>query len=90
MAEGSTRVPENAEGPYFVDSSCIDCDTCRCIAPEHFRRCDEMGYSYVYRQPGDADEVERAEEALDCCPVGAIGCSRPARAAGLAARGAGS
>lgn len=86
MAERVKPVPENADGAYFVDASCIDCDTCRCISPDHFRRADEMGYSYVHRQPAGADEVERVEEALDCCPVGAIGCA--AAAAPLAAGGA--
>ena len=73
MADIEARVPENVEGPYYVDSSCIDCDTCRCIGPNNFRRSEEQGYSYVYRQPVTEEEVEVVEEALDCCPVGAIG-----------------
>lgn len=73
MADSKKRTAENAEGSYFVDDSCIDCDTCRCISAEHFRRSDDHGYSYVYRQPMTGAERELVEEAIECCPVGAIG-----------------
>jgi ferredoxin len=73
MADVKNKVPENAPGMYFVDDSCIDCDTCRCISPVNFRRSDEHGYSYVYRQPATGEERELVEEATECCPVGAIG-----------------
>ena len=67
-----TRVPENVDGKYFVTAACIDCDTCRCIGPAHFRRSAERGYSYVCLQPATPAEVEQVEEAMQCCPVGAI------------------
>lgn len=73
MALLEARIPENVKGKYFVDTSCIDCDTCRCISPEHFRRSSLGGYSYVCRQPANLVEAELIEEALQCCPVHAIG-----------------
>lgn len=36
MANLGKRVPENAPGDFFVDSTCIDCDTCRQVAPAVF------------------------------------------------------
>ncbi len=75
MADEYSRVTENVPGILFVDCSCIDCDTCRCISPTNFRRCDAQGYSYVHRQPVTAAEWELVEEAIECCPVGAIGKS---------------
>jgi hypothetical protein len=36
MADPAHRLPENVEGSFFVDSTCIDCDTCRQIAPATF------------------------------------------------------
>jgi hypothetical protein len=36
MANPKKRVPENVPGDFFVDSTCIDCDTCRQIAPQVF------------------------------------------------------
>lgn len=73
MAVFEARVSENAEGKYFVDASCIDCDTCRCISAVHFRRTPERGYSYICKQPSTPAEVELIEEAIECCPVRAIG-----------------
>lgn len=73
MADPADRLPENIAGRFFVDSTCIDCDLCRTIAPTTFRRNDEVGLSIVYHQPGSPEEIELAEEAIDSCPVNAIG-----------------
>ena len=72
MATPSERLPQNAPGRFYVDSSCIDCDMCRTLAPESFRRDDTTGYSYVYRQPITPEEIALAEDARGC-PVDAIG-----------------
>ena len=71
-ADTVQRVPENEQGRWFVDTACIDCDTCRCLSPLHFRRNEERSYSYVFRQPVGEEEEERVEEARECCPTGAI------------------
>ena len=73
MPDRSDRVATNIAGKFYVDTSCIDCDLCRTIAPEVFRRDDEAGLSIVYQQPSTPDEVTRAGEAIDSCPVNAIG-----------------
>jgi hypothetical protein len=49
MANPKLRLRENAAGSFFVDSSCIDCDTCRQLAPAVFR--DHGGQSSVFHQP---------------------------------------
>jgi hypothetical protein len=37
MANFNKHVPENVPGEFFVDSTCIDCDTCRGrVADLHF------------------------------------------------------
>lgn len=72
MAEVSKRLPENVAGAFFVDDNCIDCDTCRCLGPRNFVRSDN-GYSYVFKQPETEEEIEDVEDAIDCCPVSAIG-----------------
>ena len=38
MARASDRITENVDGDFFVDSSCIDCDLCRQLAPLTFDR----------------------------------------------------
>lgn len=67
-----TVVEGNAPGPFVVVSSCIDCDTCRCIAPALFARNPTRGCSYMRSQPDTEDEEELMEEAIECCPVCAI------------------
>lgn len=67
------RKPENIAGRLYVDASCIDCDLCRCTAPDFFRRDDETGQSIVYRQPETAAEIALAHEALHECPTESIG-----------------
>jgi ferredoxin len=73
MARQSRRLAENQPGPFFVDESCIDCDTCRQIAPATFARSDARGLSFVARQPDAADEARRARLALVACPTASIG-----------------
>jgi glyoxylase-like metal-dependent hydrolase (beta-lactamase superfamily II)/ferredoxin len=77
MADRALRVPENAEGPFFVDSTCIDCDTCRQLAPATF--ADRGDCSYVQAQPRDAAEERRALQALIACPTGSIGAADKSR-----------
>jgi ferredoxin len=73
VANPADRLSDNVGGKYYVDSQCIDCDVCRVTAPANFQRSDEKGYSYVFRQPTDAEEEALCQEAMDCCPVEAIG-----------------
>ena len=73
MAISSERLTENALGRYYVDSSCIDCGMCPEIAPLIFKRQEDAGYSYVYRQPVTPEEIALAEEAKESCPTESIG-----------------
>ena len=73
MAHRDRKHTENARGSFYVDEQCIDCDVCRVTAPANFQRVEEKGYSYVFRQPVSAEEHAACEEAMDCCPVEAIG-----------------
>ena len=73
MPDPSERVKENVDGPFYVDSSCIDCDVCRDTAPDNFLRSFKHAYSYVSKQPENAAERARCEEAMSACPVEAIG-----------------
>lgn len=74
MANYNERLSSNTPGPWYVDTSCIDCDLCRENAPTVFRRDDTIGFSIVYKQPETREEEEKAREAQAGCPVEAIGC----------------
>lgn len=71
MANVARAYPENVDGEFFVDVTCIDCDLCRQIAPTVFR--DEGDYSVVYHQPSGEAEFDRAGMAIVACPTGSIG-----------------
>lgn len=73
MADLEYRYKDNVEGRYFVDEECIDCDLCREVAPTCFGRNDEEGHSYVFKQPEGEEEEALCKEALNDCPVEAIG-----------------
>ena len=71
MANIALRLPDNVPGDFFVDSTCIDCDACRQIAPATFREADDV--SVVYHQPESDRETEQALMALVACPTASIG-----------------
>ena len=73
MAEIRDKLADNTPGKFYVDRQCIDCDVCRDTAPANFKRNDENGYSYVFKQSETPEEIELCKEALDACPVEAIG-----------------
>ena len=72
IANVAKRVFENVLGDFFVDSTCIDCDACRQIAPSVIAQADET--SFVSHQPQSPSERHAALHALLCCPTGSISC----------------
>lgn len=73
MANKADKVPDNAPGKFYVDTQCIDCNLCRDTAPNNFKQNEEKGYSYVYKQPSTPEEEQQCQEAMEGCPVEAIG-----------------
>jgi len=71
MARLDRSNPDNAPGEWFVDTRCIDCDTCRQVAPAVF--ADHRGLSVVAAQPLDAGNVTAAWRASLACPTSSIG-----------------
>jgi glyoxylase-like metal-dependent hydrolase (beta-lactamase superfamily II)/ferredoxin len=83
MARLNLRLPENAPGELYVDETCIDCDTCRELAPETFGST-RSGQSFVLRQPPTDQEWKRALLAVVSCPTASIGAERSAKEAARA------
>ena len=71
MANVHQRLPENVPGDFYVDATCIDCDTCSQLAPSLFH--DHGDQCSVYRQPQAQAETRLALMALVACPTGSIG-----------------
>lgn len=78
MADQKKRLDSNVAGNLYVDSTCINCDTCRQLAPKSFEEVGE--YSAVTRQPQDDGQIHQAYQALLACPVGSIGTERSDKA----------
>lgn len=73
MADLSQKWKENKPGKIFVDQSCIACDACVLSAPKNFAMHEDDGHAYVVKQPESAEEISACKEALEGCPVEAIG-----------------
>jgi len=71
MASAARRLGANVAGELFVDSTCIDCDTCRWMDPAHFGARGDQ--SFVRAQPADEEGWRRALQALVSCPTASIG-----------------
>jgi len=78
MADRKKRLDSNMPGNFYVDATCINCDTCRQLAPTTFQEAGD--YSTVVRQPQDDAELQEAYQALLACPVGSIGTERSDKA----------
>lgn len=57
-------------GVFWVDAACIDCDTCRWMAPETFDR--SQARSRVHTQPASDAESHLALLAQFACPTASI------------------
>lgn len=81
MALAELRHAENLDGDFFVDTTCIDCDLCRQIAPDTFS--DISDQSVVHHQPETPQQEFDALKALITCPTASIGTlsNRNAKAA---------
>ncbi len=73
MADKSAKWDQNTDGKYYVDDQCIACDACCVEAPDFFFMNDDEGHAYVAKQPSSDQELEDCENALQACPVEAIG-----------------
>jgi glyoxylase-like metal-dependent hydrolase (beta-lactamase superfamily II) len=82
VARIDQRDRRNAEGPWFVDTRCIDCGTCRELVPSLFTEVGDQ--SVVAVQPAGAHDEQRAWLAAEACPTQSIGRNpRTARPAEL-------
>ena len=84
MADVNDKWEDNIEGfsiiagkkvSFFVDRECILCSVCDEVAPKNFRLSDDETHDVVYKQPETEEELEECIEALESCPVDAIGNS---------------
>lgn len=73
MADKSKKYDENKPGRFYVDRECIACDACVLSAPDHFSMDGDDGHAFVAKQPASTEEEVKCKEAMEGCPVEAIG-----------------
>ena len=82
MADKHDKYDDNVEGTvkfgdkkysFYVDRECIFCDVCVQAAPNNFAPSDDGDHDYVYKQPENEQELDECLDALEECPVYAIG-----------------
>ena len=73
MADKNDKFEDNVPGKFYVDTECIICSVCVMAAPNNFVESEDGGHDYVYKQPENDDELAECYDAMDQCPVDAIG-----------------
>ncbi len=73
MANKLDQWPHNKPGKFYVDRSCIACDACCITAPDNFKMHEQDGHAFLSKQPESPEEEVLCKEAMDGCPVEAIG-----------------
>ena len=70
---GGFSIVSGKKVAFYVDRECILCSVCQDAAPGNFRISDEEDHDICYKQPENQEELEQCYEALENCPVEAIG-----------------
>ena len=82
MADSSDSWEDNVGGSstvagkkvsFFVDKECILCSICSDAAPRNFRMADDEDHDICFKQPENEEELENCYDAMENCPVEAIG-----------------
>ena len=70
---GGVTVIKEKKYSFFVDRECILCSVCSDAAPDNFKISDEEDHDICFKQPESDEELEQCLEAMENCPVEAIG-----------------
>lgn len=73
MANKKFKYSDNVPGRFYVDHDCIYCGLCAKIAPSHFCLGKPEDHDIVFKQPATKTEIALCLDALNSCPVEAIG-----------------
>ena len=73
MANKENILEENVPGSWYTDDECIICGLCSDLAPAVFRIREDGTVNIVYHQPTTPQQLASAQEAMNECPVEAIG-----------------
>lgn len=70
---GGSSTIDGKKVSFYVDRECILCSVCSECAPNNFKMSDDEEHDIVFKQPENAEELAGCYEAMENCPVEAIG-----------------
>ena len=70
---GGFSIAAGKKNSFYVDRECILCSVCAEVAPKNFRMNDDESHDICFKQPENEAELEECYEAMESCPVEAIG-----------------
>jgi ferredoxin len=73
MADKNNKQPENVPGKWYVDTTCVPCNSCVSEAPELLKYSADESHVYFAKQPSTPDEEAQAQRAAEICPTTSIG-----------------
>jgi ferredoxin len=73
MADNANKQPENVAGKWYVDNTCVPCNSCMDEKPSCLKYSADETHVYFSKQPETPEELAAAQRALDVCPTGSIG-----------------
>ena len=73
MADRNRRLKQNVPGKFYVDEECIGCNQCVTLAEQIFGFDPDKEVAFVKKQPESEEEEKLARQAMEECPVQAIG-----------------
>jgi ferredoxin len=73
MPNKDDKWEDNVPGKFFVDKTCIACDACVLAAADNFKMNENDGHAFLSKQPASPTEEDQCREAMEGCPVEAIG-----------------
>ncbi len=73
MADKLNKQSGNAEGPWYVDTSCALCRLCLEEASNLLTYNRDETAVHFSKQPETPEETDAAQRAMDVCPTLAIG-----------------
>ena len=77
MADKTSKQPEGVPGKWYVDTTCVPCNSCMDEAPNLLKYSEDQSHVFFAKQPATPEEEAAALRALDICPTGSIGNDGP-------------
>ena len=62
MADKNAKQPEGVPGKWYVDTTCVPCNSCMDEAGNLLKYSDDQSHVFFFKQPATPDEEARIEK----------------------------